>query len=145
MVDTTEPAGNTWVVLSNGFEVAEEDSVVGWVEAGDCGVQPDVGFCDMRAEEEGTAVAGDRIGEVSLETIKGLEKWVNICIESFLSGCEATLVDTIVDCVVDPFVHLVNLLAEMFWVEAFAVLSRFTVLRVDQVIELGVEHSNDFG
>ena len=143
-VEAAKPAVEARVVHTNGFEVAEEDSMVGCVKAGERCVKTNVGLCDMGAEKERSAVAGLCIGKVSLKAIETSEQREDVRVVGFLTCREAAFIDAIVDCVVYPFVHCVNLGAKMFRVESLAVLVSFAEAWLDEVVKFRVHHPNDF-
>lgn len=58
------------------------------------------------------------LAQVLLQSVERVEERVQVCLVRLLSRCEARLVHAVVDCVVNPVVHFVDLLAQMFWVEA---------------------------
>ncbi|KAB8295941.1 hypothetical protein EYC80_008761 [Monilinia laxa] len=100
-IESAQPAVQERVVVTDHPEVALEQGVVGGVEAGDGGVEPDVCVCDVGTEEEG-GVGG---GEVGFETVEGGEERVDGFVVGGLGAGEAAFVDAVVDGGVDPGVH----------------------------------------
>lgn len=129
--------------MPNGFDVTQEDRVICDVEADQGRVQPDVGFCEYCAEEEGAlGLVG---GEVGLEAVEGGEERVDVGFVGRLGCGESGLVYPVVDRVVDPFVHGVDFTAEMSRVEAPAGSVRFVERGREEVVEFAVEHADDLG
>lgn len=59
--------------------------------------------------------------------------------------CEATFIHAVVDSVVDPFVHIINLFPEIFRQEASTWFVGFAEVRLEKGVEGGIEHSDDLG
>lgn len=79
------------------FEICLENCVVCGVEADEGCVETDIGFGDVRAEEEGLVL---RRGEVGFETVEGGEEGVDVGVVGGLGGGGAAFVDAVVYCVV---------------------------------------------
>ncbi len=128
--------------MADHLEIAGEDSVIRDIEARECSVEANVSFCNVLAKEVGLV---GRRGEVGFEAVKGFEEGVDSGVVGLLGSCEAALVDTIVDGVVDPLVHLVDLLKQVIGEEAAARLVGFAEVWLEERVEGGVEHADDFG
>ena len=72
--------------MADVLQVAEEDGVVGAVEAGDGGVEADICLGDVVAEEERAAAAGLWVGEMGLEAVERLEERVDVAVVGILGG-----------------------------------------------------------
>ena len=126
------------VVVPDHLQVALEQRMIGDVEAGQGGVEPDVGLGDVVAEQ----VRGLARGEVGLEAVEAGEEGVHVGVVGGLGGGEAALVDAVVDGVVDPGVHGVDVGAVRFGEEGSC---GFAQPRGDEGVEGGVEHADDLG
>ena len=79
-----------------------------------------------------------------LKPIEGLKEWKDVVIISLLSRREADFVDTVVDSVVNPVVHLLDLRLKMGWKEAYLSLCAFSAVFREKAIESRIKHANDF-
>ena len=77
------------------FEIALEQVVVGYVEADDGGVESDVRFGDVFAEEIGMVTF---LAEVVFYALEGVEEGVDVLFVDFLRAGEAGLVNAWNNC-----------------------------------------------
>ena len=84
------------------------------------------------------------LAQMCFDFVKVLEQWVEIRIIRFLCGGKASLVDTVVDFVVDPFVHSINFGAQVLRVESAARLVDLAKVLGEQVVKFAIEHADDF-
>src|SRR5690242_20023335 len=103
--------------MSNHLEVAHEDRMISGVEADEGCKQSDVGFGDMRAKQVRLVSRG---AEVRFQTVKRGKEGVDVGVIRLLARGEAALVDPMIDGIVNPLVHLINLLTQMLWVKPAA-------------------------
>lgn len=137
-IQPAHPAMNSRVSRTNIADIALEMLHVDGVKADDGRVESDISFGDGVPEEVGRG--GELFGEVGFDSVEGGEEGRDGFFVGLLRGCEAGFVDAVVDVVVDPFVGRVD-----FGVEGFRVEVDFLVLLREEVVELGVEHADDFG
>ncbi len=131
------PAVNSGVSGADIPNIALEVLHVHGVKADDRREQADISLGDGVAEEVWRD--GGLLGEVGFDFVEGGEEGCYGLFVGFLGGCEAGFVDAVVDVVVDPFVGGVDVGAVGGWVEV-----DFLVLLWKQVVELVVEHADDF-
>lgn len=122
--------------MSNHFQVALENREIGHVESSEGGIQSDIGLGDMVAEQV------DRLsgGEMGLQTIKRLKQCIHIGVVCLLGGCKAALVDPVIDSIVNPLVHVLNVVlfvARQKWLGGLA------QGWIDEGIKGRVEHADD--
>ena len=92
-------------------QVALEMLNIDRVEADDGRVEPDVCFCHAFA----MIVGAWRPGQLGLCTIQRGEERLHVLEVRLFGGCEARLVDAVVDVVVRPLVRLLDLLLQVVW------------------------------
>ena len=141
-IDITQPTADAWIAVTDVAEVALEDGHIGGIEADHRRVESDIGLGEMLPEEKRLV---RRVCEMLLNAVQRREKRVDVGIVCLLGGGEADLVDAIVDSVVDPVIHGINLGSKAFRIEPTPKLVDFAMLRVEKGVERGVEHANDFG
>lgn len=72
-------------------------------------------------------------GEMCLYAVKRGKQWVDVSVVGFLGCSETTLVDAIVDRMVHPFVHSIDLGSKMLRIETLSLLVCLTKLRLNQI------------
>lgn len=122
------------------LDVALEMLHVHGVEAHDGRVQPYIGLGDLVAEVEGAR----GFCEVCLGAIEAREQFAHVVLVCLLGGGEARLVHAVVDVVVRPGVCLVDFVAEPLRVQVDVAVGRLELFG-QQVVELGVQHTDDLG
>ena len=78
-----------------------------------------------------------------LQSIQGVEQGVQIRFVRFLRGCETCLVHPVVDRMVHPLIHGINLRAQMFRIKPSPRVIRLSKLLGQQRIKLLKKHAND--
>lgn len=126
--------------MADHLEVAIEYVIVRDVEAGKGCVKPNVGLGDVLAKQVGLMCG---VCEMSFEPVKGFEQRVHICVVGLLRHGKSTLVYAVIDSVVDPFVHFVNLFAQMLRVEAAAGLVGLAQVGLKELVKAVIQHAND--
>lgn len=106
LVDAARPPEDVGIVLLDTLDVALEVCVVDGVEADDASPRADVGL------GQGVTDQVVVLGQCGLDLVQGVEQRWDVLVIGFLRGREADLVDTVVDRVIDPLVHLIDLGAE---------------------------------
>ena len=94
------------VLVPNHFQIALENGEIRNIKSDQGRVQPDVRFRDVLSEQVGLVTWAI---EVFLQPIERFENWIDVSLVGFLCRRKTRFVNTIVDGVIDPFVHLVNL------------------------------------
>lgn len=117
--------------------------MVGCVKSGDGRVQSDICFRDVRAEEERSAMACGWIAQVCFYSVEGFKQWIHIRIVRFLTCCKTAFIHAVVDGIVNPIIHFVNLGPEMFRIESFALLVSFTIHWFDQIVKFCIQHPDN--
>ena len=139
-VQIPQPPAQPWIVVTDHLQVALEDVDIGHVESDHRGIKANVRLGDVLAKEVRRVT---RLAQVLLQPVQRFEKREEVCFVHFLRRGKADLVDAVVDRVVNPLVHLVNLLTQVFGTEAAAGLGRLAQVLGQQVVEFGVEHADD--
>ena len=116
-VKAPQPLTQPRVIVTDHFQVAHEDVDVRDVEADQSRVEADICLGELFSEKV-RRVAG--LPQVLLESVQGVEQRVEIGFIGFLRCRKARLIDAIVNRVIDPLVHLVDLLAQVHRVESSA-------------------------
>ena len=98
-------------------------------------IQADIRLGDVPAE----VVRSGVFREVLFDTVKGLEKGLHGGLIGGLGGGEAGFVDAVVDVVVGPVVGAFD-----FGLKVFGEEVQFLESLGENVVELGVEHADDF-
>ena len=141
-IEVPQPPTQPRVVMPYHLQIAHEDVVVGDVEPDEGRIQPDVRLRDVLPEQIRTM---PRFAEVPFQPIQGLEQRIQIRFVRVLRRREAGLVDAVVDGVVDPLVHGVDLRPQLRGVEAAARQPVFAQVLGEQGVERGVEDADDLG
>lgn len=131
---------NPRVIMPNHLQITLEDHIIRHIEPRNGRIQPDIRLCDVLSEQIGL-MAG--LAQMGFYLVQCFEERVDVRIIRFLGRCEARLVDPVVDSVIDPFVHGVDLLSQMFGIEAPTRTISFSKLRWKELVEFGIEHPND--
>jgi len=84
------------------------------------------------------------ISKVFLQPVERFEDRVDVGFVSFLCGGKPGFVNAVVDGVIDPFVHLINLRSKVIGQEACFALGLFAPFTGKKMVEGGVEHADDF-
>ena len=92
------------------LEVAVENSMVCNIKSDQRRIQSDICLGNVIAEKARTVAW---LTEMLFQAIQGFENGVHVLLVRLLTPRETGLVDTIVDGIVDPFVHRFNVLAQM--------------------------------
>jgi len=132
-VEVLEPSVDLGVVVPDHASTFEMASVNGIV-SNNCRVQADIRLGQGVADEVVFAF------EDVVEPSQGLVERFELSLVSLLLGRKAALVDSVIHCVVDPFVQLVDLLGQVLGVVRDAL-----VLLIDEIVERSVEDTDDFG
>ena len=98
------------IFVSNHLQIALENGEIRNIKSDQGRVQPDVRFRDVLSKQIGMMTWAS---EMFLQLVERLENRINVGVIGFLCRREASFVNTIVDSVIDPFVHLVNLRSEV--------------------------------
>src|ERR1700753_60249 len=85
-----------------------------------------------------------RICKMLLHTVQGLEERKDMALVRFLTGREACFVDAIVDRVVHPIVHGIDVVSKMDWKKTCFPFGLLALSFREKRIEGVVEHPNDF-
>jgi hypothetical protein len=139
-VQVAQPVVKPRIIIPDHFKVALEDRDIRDIESEDRGISPDIRLGDVVAKE---VRAMARLTKMLLQTIERFEDGVNVLFVRFLRLCETGLVHAVVEVVVDPLVHGFDLLAQVFWEEAFIAFASFAKVLWDEGVELSVEHADD--
>lgn len=131
LINPPSPLQDVGVILLNSLDVTLEMSMVNWVESHNGRPETEIGF----GQSVSNKVVG--LGKDVLDTIEGFEERIDVVLVGGLGGCEAGLVDAVVDGVIDPFVDGVDLSLEVGRVVVD------TGLGGDQFVECSVQHSDD--
>lgn len=137
-VQLAHPLVDVGVLVADHPDVALEVLHVDGVEPDDGGEQPHVGFSESVTSKVLLPV-GVAIIENGFNPVQVLKHIGTLLVVHLLSGGEPGLVHPIVDVVVDPAVELVDLLLQVLGVQV-----DLLVFVVDQVVESGVENTDDF-
>jgi len=129
------------VFVPNHFQIALENGEIRNIKSDQGRVQPDVRFRDVLSEQVGLVTWAS---EVFLQPIERFENRIDVSLVGFLCRRKTRFVNTIVDGVIDPFVHLVNLRSKVIGQEASFALGFLASFTGKKVVEGGVEHTNDF-
>ena len=133
--------------MSNHHQIALEDIVIRNIEPDEGGIQANVCIGHEVAEQ---VLASSSIiplpeGKMPFQPVQALEQYDQMLFVRFLCSCKATLVHSIVDCIVNPLVHLIDLFSQFLRIKPRPV-TRLTALPDilwQEIVELGVEHPND--
>ena len=139
-VQVPQPPTQPRVVVPDHLQIAHEDVVVGDVEPDQGGVQPDVRFGDVRAEQVRVV---PWLPEVCFQAIQRFEERIQVRFIGLLGRCEASLVHAVVNRVVDPLVHLINLPSQPLRIKPAPGLLLFAQMLGQQGVEFGIEHADD--
>lgn len=134
-IQLPQPPMNGWIPASDVSDITLEVLHIHWIEPDYRRVKADVSLGDVFAEIIGLGM----LGQVFFDAIEGAEEGLNGFFVGGLGGGEAGFVDTVVDVVVGPVIGAFD-----FGLEVFGEEIDVTVLRGDDVIELSVEHADDF-
>lgn len=115
-VEPPQPQVELRVVVADGFPGALKNGGIGGVEAGQGGVEPDVGFSEAVAQQKRLAVAGQN----AFQTVERREQLGQALVVDGLRRRKANFVDAIVDGGVDSVVEGANLGLLVFRVQAAA-------------------------
>lgn len=87
------------------------------------------------------------LGKNALQPVEGLKQGVEVGLVSLLAGREPGLVHAVVDGIVHPLVHPLNLAPQSLGEDAAALLLLCALAQVlrEEVVELGIEHADDLG
>lgn len=110
------------------------------IKPDDRGEQPDVCFCDVCAVVIWSFTFLRLGSEMGFCAVEGGEQWVDGFFICLLRGGEAGFVHAVVDVVVGPFVGGFDVGAEVFGEEIVG-----GVFGGENVVELSIEHADDFG
>ena len=105
-VQVFQPLIQSRVIIPDYLQVALEDIVVGHIETDHGRVQADICFRDIFSEKE-RPMAG--LAKVFLQPVERFKEREEVRFVRFLVGSEPSLVHPVVDGVVDPVVHFVDL------------------------------------
>lgn len=119
-------------------EVTLEMLHVHRIKADDRREEPDIRFCDRRAEIERLACFL-RVREVRFDLVQGREERRDGLLVGLLRGCEAGLVHAVVDVVVGPLVCRFDLGAQRRGEEVYGFVGVG-----EEVVKFVVEHADDF-
>ena len=128
-VQLPHPLMQRRVATSNIANIALEVLHVHRIKPDDGDKQTDIDLSQHVAEPVRSRVGG----KVLLSAVESLEEGDDIALVGIGLGGEAGLVDAVVDEVVDPFVVLLDLGAEVFGVKV-----DLAVLLLNQVVKLGI-------
>jgi hypothetical protein len=131
---------NPRIIVPDHLVIALEDGVIRDVEAHDGRVQSNIGLGDLLSEQVRLVLG---IGEMGLDAVEGFEQLVHIRLVGGLRGREAGLVNSVVDRVVYPGVHLIDVDPELLRVIASSRAVHLTQLGGQQLIKCTVEHPDD--
>lgn len=135
-VQISKPFMQSWIIVSNHFQIALEKREIRHVEPSECGIQSYIRFRDMISEQIGRLSGG----KMRLQTVKRLEQSMHIGVVCLLGGRKATLVDSIVNGTVHPFVHGLDIFCFVARKERFRGLAHGWI---DEGIESSVEHADN--
>lgn len=129
------------IFIPNHLQIALENGEICNIKSDQRRVQPDVRFRDILSEQIRLMAW---ISEVFLQPVERFENRIDVGVIGFLCRREARFVNTIVDSVIDPFVHLVNLRSKVIGQEACFSLGFFAPFARKKIVEAGIEHTDDF-
>lgn len=92
--------------MSDHLQVAAEDEVVGYIEPTNGRVQSDVRLRDILPKQVWLMAW---LCQMLLNAVQGLEQWIHIRVISLLRCGESGFVHSIVNLVIHPLIHCVNL------------------------------------
>src|ERR1700761_4438981 len=110
-----QPPVQMWISAPDISNVAFKVLDVDGIEAHDCCVQSDVCFCEFVAEIVWSLGGG--FGEILFGAIERFEELEDVPFVCFLRGCESTLVYSVIDIVIRPFIYLFDLVLQLVWVQ----------------------------
>ena len=125
-----------WVIMPDRLKIALEQGVIRGVETSESRIQPNICFGDMATKQIRRLV----LRKVCLQAVQRFKQSINVRVVCLLRGGKSTLVDPIVDGVVDPLIHSVNVL--YFFVRKKR-LGTLAQRRVDEGVKGCVEHTNN--
>lgn len=137
-VQMFQPAVQARVIVSNAADHEFEMLLVDGVEADEGGVEFEVDFGDVLAEDVHVVWV---VGKMGFEAVEGGEDDAAVFFIGGLGGGEAGFVDAVVEVGHHPGVDLVDLMLEVRWVKVQFALGCF--IRRKVVVEGGVEHAHD--
>ena len=88
-IQPSQPLVQIGIIVSNHPDIALEERVVSCIEANQGGVQANISFRDMLAEQVRLMFWR---GKVSFKTVKRGKEWMNVVLVSLLSGGKAGFV-----------------------------------------------------
>ena len=139
-IQIPQPPTQPRVVVPYHFQIAHEDGIVGDIEPDERHIQPDIRIGDVLAKQVRLTA---RFPEVPFQAVERLEERIQARFVRVLRRREARLVDAVVDRVVDPAVHGVNVRAQPLRVEPAARRAIFAQVLREQRVEGDVEHADD--
>ena len=122
------------------LQIAHEDIVVSNIEPNQRRIQPDISFSDVVPKQVRRMT---RLTKVRLQPIQGLKQRYQIVFVRRLRGRKAGLVDPIIDRMINPIIHRIDLAAQSLGVEAPARLRALTQVLRQQAVKSRIEHPKD--
>lgn len=83
------------------------------------------------------------LAEVLFQPVERLKQRVEVRFICSLSGREACLIHAVINRMIHPVIHFINLLAQMLRIEAAAELVRLAQVLRQQMVEFRIEHADD--
>ena len=140
-IQISKPAMEVLIFVPNHLQIALENREIRNIKSDQGRVQPDVRFRDVLPEQIRLV---SWPSEVFLQPVERFENRIDVGVVCFLCRRETRFVHTVVDCVIDPFVHVVNLRSKVTGQKAPFSLGFFAPFTRKKIVESGIEHTNDF-
>jgi hypothetical protein len=100
-----KPVVNPWVVVADHSDVALEEGVICCIKTNDAGEESKVCFSYVVSKEVRVMA---RLRQVCFQAIEAVENTMYGFVVRFLRFCKSCSVDAVVDHIVDPLVHLLD-------------------------------------
>lgn len=134
-IQVSEPFVDVGVAISDHSNVALEVLYIDWVKTNNGWVETDVNLSQGSTED----VWATRFLQQCFNLVKALEDTLDMFIISLLGLRKPCLVDPVVNLIISPGVEFINLRLEFFGVIRYS-----SILRINEVVKLGVKEADDF-